>query len=86
MTPIEKNKEINFLFDYVKSFYGKKGIYPDFLPDLKDIEISKAIDERLNMKEPEFVGYDSLDREIVRDIILINRGLKTEIEYFKWSK
>jgi hypothetical protein len=54
--------------EYFYSFYGVKGIYP--IEGLKDIDIIEAIEIRKkNFPDLEFDG-DSIDREIVRDIIL----------------
>lgn len=55
---------------YVLDFYGTGGIY-DF--DASEEEVFKALEVRLERKDIEFSG-DSLDRELVRDIILENRG------------
>ncbi len=56
--------------EYVLSFYGKGEIYD---LGVKEDEVYKALEMRLKRKDIEFSG-DSLDRELVRDIILENRG------------
>ena len=52
--------------DYVLSFYGVGGIY-DF--GVTEEEIKEAIEIRIDKYELPFAG-DSVDREMVRDIIL----------------
>ena len=56
---------------YVLDFYGKGGIY-DF--GANEEEVLKALSIRLEKHEDIGFGGDSLDRELVRDIILENRG------------
>ena len=55
---------------YVWSFYGRgEGIYKDFFGNnLKMQEVERAIEIRLSNIKIAFDG-DSIDREIVRDII-----------------
>ena len=72
---------------YVQSFYGTdEGIYKDFFDNnLKMNEVEKAIEIRLLNMEIEFAG-DSIDREIVRDIIYKMRDPKAQIEHnFKFK-
>lgn len=58
---------------YVLSFYGPSQIYGDFFHhSLTLAEVQTAVSQRLENKSLPFVG-DSIDREIVRDIILKNR-------------
>lgn len=57
---------------YFWSFYGKTGLYPETLTNLTALEFWNAMDMRLKGKL-EFDG-DSIDRELVRDIILASRG------------
>tara|TARA_A200000159_G_C7314325_1_gene336049 strand:+ start:1217 stop:1438 length:222 start_codon:yes stop_codon:yes gene_type:complete len=62
---------INDFVKYVMEFYGKGGIY-DF--GAKEEDIVKAVGIRLqNRPELPFDG-DTLDREIVRDILLDKMG------------
>ena len=56
--------------DYVFSFYGKGGIY-DY--GFKKPEIRKAMKLYEAFGSVEFVG-DSVDREKIRDIVLMMRG------------
>lgn len=60
--------------DYVLSFYGVGGLY-DFGATENDVRV--ALDERIAAAGEglPFEG-DSIDRELVRDIILKNRGLE----------
>tara|TARA_R110000782_G_scaffold11788_1_gene35711 strand:+ start:118 stop:384 length:267 start_codon:yes stop_codon:yes gene_type:complete len=80
---IETNKIENFK-KYVWSFYGRcEGIYKDFFGNnLKMKEVERAIEIRLSNMKLEFDG-DSIDREIVRDIIfkLRNPQAKTEHQF-----
>jgi len=55
--------------NYVFQFYGRGGVYP-MGATLKDIVSATAILlEQLNTLNSEFVG-DSIDRELVRDILI----------------
>ena len=60
--------------DYMMSFYSNRpeSIYPEL--DFDESEIRKALNTRLTRKKYKlpFEG-DSVDREIVRDIVLENR-------------
>ena len=82
----ETNKIKNFK-EYFLSFYGpNEGIYKDFFDDnLKIEEVEKAIKIRLSNMKLEFDG-DSIDREIVRDIIYKMRDPKAQTEHeFKFK-
>ena len=63
--------------DYVMSFYSNspESVYPEF--DFSEVEVYKALSTRLTRKNYElpFEG-DSVDREIVRDIVLEYRAVK----------
>lgn len=59
--------------EYVLSFYGPGEIYGDvFDHNLREEEVTRAILQRLDNKEVPF-DADSVDRELVRDIMLKNR-------------
>ena len=58
---------------YVLEFYGKDGIYD--LGANKE-EVLEALEIRLERHKDIQFGGDSFDRELVRDIILENRGEK----------
>ena len=77
-------KEIENFKKYVWSFYGEdQGLYRDFFDNnLTMEEIEKAIKIRLSNMKLDFDG-DSLDREIIRDIIFKMRDpqAKTEHEF-----
>lgn len=64
--------------EYVYGFYGKeKGLYRDFFGSgVTRQEIKRALAVRLENKKIPFDG-DTIDREIVRDIILARRALRT---------
>lgn len=61
--------------EYVMSFYGPEGLYgKEFFGDGVTVaEVKKALDIRKKHKTLEFHG-DSIDREMVRDIMSYNRG------------
>ena len=71
----EQGRDMNTLtktfVKYVLDFYGKGGIY-DF--GANEEEVLKALNTRLEKHNDIGFGGDSLDRELVRDIILENRG------------
>lgn len=74
------NKKQEFI-DYVWSFYAPNDLYGDFFENtLTKEEIVKALKIRLANKKLAFDG-DSMDREIVRDIMFYNRGKTTGLEY-----
>ena len=56
---------------YMNDFYGPKGVYPDKKKrtlKMKDIGIAYSV---LLKKKPDFeIGYDSTDREFLRDILM----------------
>ena len=78
---IETTMTKNFK-DYFWSFYGKNvGIYKDFFNNNLTIkELDKAIEIRLSNMKLQFDG-DSIDREIVRDIIFKIRDKKAKTEH-----
>ena len=61
---------------YMNDFYGPKGIYPDKKKrtlKMKDIGLAYSV---LLKKKPDFeIGYDSTDREMLRDILIKMRKL-----------
>ena len=81
------NEKIENFKKYVWSFYGRgEGIYKDFFGNnLKMKEVERAIQIRLSNMKLEFDG-DSLDREIIRDIIFKMRDPKAKTEHeFKFK-
>jgi len=61
--------------NYVFQFYGRDGVYP-MGATLKDIaSATEILMEQLNTLNSEFVG-DSVDRELVRDILIKEYGLQ----------
>jgi hypothetical protein len=69
--------------EYVLSFYGPAGIYGReliFGGGVSEEEVVAALKVRKKNKKVPFDG-DSLDREIVRDIMLYLRGKKHDLEY-----
>ena len=72
---IQTNQQLDEFVDYVFSFYGEGGIYPmgATLP-----LIQKATDDLiqiLQIKNEQFCG-DSIDRELVRDLLISKYNLK----------
>jgi hypothetical protein len=61
--------------DYVLSFYGPEGIYPmgATLPLIQ--QATSDVIQILEIKNEEFVG-DSIDRELVRDLLISKYNLK----------
>ena len=61
---------------YMNDFYGPKGVYPDKKKrtlKMKDIGLAYSV---LLKKKPDFeIGYDSTDREMIRDILIKQRKL-----------
>jgi hypothetical protein len=71
---------------YVKSYYGKGEIYEEFFPPIgaSNDEIELAIRMYVSYcktKEGQWGRGDTFDREFVRDVMLYNRGQKTNLEY-----
>ncbi len=62
-------KKQDFIY-YVLSFYGPGGIY-DYKFSLDEVE--QATEQYIAKPGTKFEG-DSLDRELVRDIVFANRG------------
>tara|TARA_R100001460_G_scaffold35370_1_gene68100 strand:- start:223 stop:495 length:273 start_codon:yes stop_codon:yes gene_type:complete len=76
------NEKIENFKNYVWSFYGKdQGIYKDFFNNnLTMKELEKAVKIRISKMKLNFDG-DSIDREIVRDIIFKMRDPKAKTEH-----
>ena len=70
------NNIVNQICDfvaYVDSFYSEKsGLYP--IKGMTNSMVIKAVQKHIEKVGQEFYG-DSLDRERVRDIILVDNGL-----------
>ncbi len=84
---IRINEHTKNFKDYFWSFYGKDvGIYKDFFDNNLTIrELDRAIEIRLSNMKLEFDG-DSIDREIVRDIIFKMRDKNAKTEHiFKFE-
>jgi hypothetical protein len=78
--------ELNNFKSYVKKFYGNDGIYDGFFPPTgaSNDEIELAIRMYVSYcktKDDQWAGGDPFDVEIVRDVMLYNRGHKTNLEY-----
>ena len=71
---------------YMNDFYGPKGIYPDKKKrtlKMKDIGTAYSV---LLKKKPDFeIGYDSTDREMLRDILIKMRKLDPDYSQKKES-
>ena len=82
---ITKDELKNFK-SYVKEFYGNDGMYDKFFPPTgaSNDEIELAIRMYVSYcktKDDQWAGGDPFDVEIVRDVMLYNRGQKTKLEY-----
>ena len=78
--------ELNNFKSYVKGFYGNDEMYAEFFPPTgaSNGEIELAIRMYVSYcktKDDQWGGGDSFDREIVRDVMLYNRGHKKNLEY-----
>jgi hypothetical protein len=62
-------------YDYVLSFYGKDGIYPMGANLTLVRKATKDLIRILKIKGQEFCG-DSVDRELVRDLLIDKYKLK----------
>jgi len=86
---LKKESKMNFIeselkefVKYMNGFYGPKGVYPDKKKRILKVNDIKAAYSVLLKKKPNFeIGYDSVDREMLRDI-LIRMG-KLDPEYNK---
>ena len=71
---------------YMNDFYGPKGVYPDKKKrtlKMKDIGTAYSV---LLKKKPDFeIGYDSTDREMLRDILIKMRKLDPDYSQKKES-
>ena len=84
---IKINEHTKNFKDYFWSFYEKDvGIYKDFFDNNLTIrELDRAMEIRLSNMKLEFDG-DSIDREIVRDIIFKMRDKNAKTEHiFKFE-
>ena len=62
-------------YTYVLSFYGRGGVYP-MGATLDEVEsATEILIDELTATGKEFVG-DSIDRELVRDILISEYGLE----------
>jgi hypothetical protein len=76
---IQTDQQLDEFYDYVLSFYGKDGIYPmgATLPLIQ--KATSDIIQIINIKGEEFCG-DSIDRELVRDLLISKYNLKFPIK------
>ena len=63
--------------EYCVSFYGPGGVYP---LGMSEDEITKAI-RLLDLIGQEDLELDSIDREKVRDVVLVVRGTKVSTKW-----
>ena len=63
--------------EYCVSFYGPGGIYP---LGMSEDEVTKAV-RLLDLIGQEDLELDSIDREKVRDIVLVMRGTKVSTKW-----
>ncbi|OQX66445.1 MAG: hypothetical protein B6A08_20460 [Sorangiineae bacterium NIC37A_2] len=87
MTKTPKKKahtpgEIAEFHAYCWSYYGgKNALYPESLPKLTNKELNEGIQEALKLSIVQG-ELDSVSREIVRDLLLLSRGVK-KVEHEK---
>lgn len=60
---------------YVYDFYGRGGVYPMGATFGEIEQATQLLIDELTATEKEFVG-DSIDRELVRDILISEYGLE----------
>jgi hypothetical protein len=60
---------------YVYNFYGRNGVYPMGATFGLIEKATQLLIDQLTAQEKEFVG-DSIDRELVRDILISEYGLE----------
>ena len=72
------DQQLDEFYDYVLSFYGEGGIYPmgATLPLIQ--QATDDIIQIIRIKGEEFCG-DSIDRELVRDLLISKYNLKFPI-------
>jgi hypothetical protein len=63
--------------EYCVSFYGPGGIYP---LGMSEDEVTRAV-RLLDLIGQEDLELDSIDREKVRDIVLVMRGTKVSTKW-----
>ena len=63
--------------EYCVSFYGPGGVYP---LGMSEDEVTKAV-RLLDLIGQEDLELDSIDREKVRDIVLVMRGTKVSTKW-----
>jgi hypothetical protein len=63
--------------DYCVSFYGPGGIYP---LGMSSDEVSKAV-RLLDLIGQQELELDSIDRERVRDVVMVMRGTKVTTKW-----
>ena len=63
--------------EYCVSFHGPGGVYP---LGMSEDEITKAI-RLLDLIGPKELDLDSIDRERVRDVVLVMRGTKVSTKW-----
>ena len=63
--------------EYCLSFYGPGGVYPLWM---SEDEVTKAV-RLLDLIGQEDLELDSIDREKVRDVVLVVRGTKVSTKW-----
>ena len=66
-------------YDYVLSFYGKEGIYPMSATLTQVKQATATLKKILKLKGQEFAG-NSIDRELVRDLLISKYNLKFPVK------
>lgn len=81
---MKDSKKIKEFKEYVWSFYQPNEMYGEFFEhNLTKEELDKAVKQRTSAKVKKNFPFegDSIDREIVRDIMFHNRGKTEGLEY-----
>lgn len=71
----QTEQQLDEFVDYVFSFYGEGGIYPMGATLSLIQQATNDIIQILQIKNEEFCG-DSVDRELVRDLLISKYNLK----------
>jgi hypothetical protein len=78
---------IERFINYVLGFYGPEGIYAEFFTQspVTELNVRDALLQLLNIRAVKGISFcaDSFDREVIRDIMLVRKGICSvgETEY-----
>jgi hypothetical protein len=82
MTNTITHQELNAFADYVYDYYGKDGLFNTTFQGYDPVTRTEIQTTTTNLIQTPYPwgGGDSMDREMVRDCMLVNRGV-TDVEY-----